>query len=285
VADVRFVFESAPRSAPAFAQRVAVLHRIAGKSPNWSPEAAIKSAEAVLGKWRRVLVQLREVGWGPAQGVRFQYARNCPPAGVVAQAVGRDRVRPCHMLGVCPWCWARERVLATFDRTWEVMLASGDAAAGEVPAERPNRLRVLVATGVSAARDPGDVMAAVGYRIDKTVRTRRGVLAGGLLLATVQPRPAGGWSWTLRSLTLAPAGFPLKPGATEVESPTRRAVAAAVAKFARYPLGMMTADPARVAEVLTARGAFRLYRAFGAFSRNSRPGRRGPAAGQRFIDL
>ncbi|QDU18930.1 hypothetical protein [Urbifossiella limnaea] len=277
MADVRFVVASVPRSAAAMAERQAVLCRVSGKREFQIDAAVEAAAKAVLRRWRTRLAQLREAGWGPIQGLKFQYARNCPPAGVVARPADGERssVRPCGLTGVCPWCWSRDRVLATFDRVWEVLLATGDARAGEVPAERPNRLLVRVVTGVSSARLPGEAMAAASYRIDKTVRTRRGLLVGGYLLVTVQPRPSGGWSWSIRSLVLAPAGYESTPGSVEVARPTRRTVAAAVAKFARYPLGMMTADPGRTAEVLDARGPFRMYRAFGAFSRNSAIGRGG----------
>jgi len=77
-------------------------------------------------------------------------------------------------------------------------------------------------------------------------------------MATVVPSKRGAWMFSQRVITLMPWAKPEIPGAKTVTHSTKRNVAAAVARFARYPSWLMKGDPAAVVKILNARSGYRL---------------------------
>ena len=83
----------------------------------------------VTTEWRRRLLKLRQAGWAPlnppladtsseaaqaAEGkgrMNLQYFRNCPPVGIRP----RQAANRCNRPRICPWCYGREHIFASFN--------------------------------------------------------------------------------------------------------------------------------------------------------------------------
>lgn len=127
MSDVVYKFESVPKHSGAAAERMAVLRTFMGPGAIRDDQVLV-SAKHVLGLWRHRCQQLREAGYLKFQSVKFQYARNCPPAGVVAKPLGsRAKMLRCQCGTICPWCWARMTVKRTFDEITETLERLGEA--------------------------------------------------------------------------------------------------------------------------------------------------------------
>ncbi len=223
--------------------------------------------------WRRRCNELQKAKWPPANSVRFQYMRNCPPAGVSAKPGGRETVRPCGALVVCPWCWAR----LVAKRTWDVVTAGMTGmdslfARGRVD---PYPYKLILMVGRSIYPDdpetqPTTALDLTTLGLTRTKRAVAKVSVAAAMLSVVSPCKSG-WVCSQRVLALVPGDFKVREGTHEVLHPTRRNVAAAVALFARYPRGMMYRDADMAKRLLEVRSGYRLLRFAGAFNKNHKP--------------
>jgi len=259
------------------AERMAVLRVATGRGVTVDSSTAVAAAE-VLRLWRRQVVQLRDAGWGPAQGVRFQYLRNCPPSGVeMKPAAGspRMRLRSCTCQSVCPWCWSREVARRSFDATVAALERLGETFERGETLER--RFKLVVSTSadvrIDSKREPGASLDQLVGSLGRAKHELGKFAAGFGLLGVVSPGKTG-WVYSQRAIALVPCDRPPGSAATKTyDPPTRRNLAKAVARFARYPAGMLRGDADRAVRLLAARGSYRLLRFSGAFAT---PGRSAP---------
>lgn len=287
MADVNFTTQFVPRHAGAKAQRLAVLKPLA-PGVDLVHDAEVPAAVfQALGYWRRRCNELREVGWEPAQGVKFQYMRNCPPTVASMRPDNRrGYTRPCRVTSACPWCWCREVV----KRTWDVVRAAMDqtgnmfvrGGGGNYPHKLAIRTaRVLVQ---DSEDQPRTLLDKISTLLLRTKRVYEKHSVGACYLAIVHPSK-GGWAYTTRVLTLLPQEYQVREGTRVVVHPTRRNVATAVARFARYPRGLMFGDADRLRRLLEVRSRYRLLRFAGVFSSNYRPGNSESDSDSRFLDM
>lgn len=286
MADVHFKTEFVPKHALALAQRAAVLRAI---TPKIVPvnEAAVEAAVfRTLQLWRRRCNVLKKAGWEAAKSVKFQYMRNCPPTCVSMRPVGDNRyTRPCNVMALCPWCWARFIV----KRTWDAVVPAMEAAGSLFSPDRigyPYKLCVLTAHGrmEDSGPQPRALLDQMSGQLTRSKRLWAPLAKGSAFLAVVHPTKAG-WAYSTRVLALMPKAYQPIEGMRVVAEPTRRGVAEAVARFARYPVGMMYGDPVQTIRLLNERSRYRLLRTAGVFHGN--PSQKGadPDDDTRYLDL
>lgn len=290
MADFNFTLVSVPRKAGALAERTAVLRPLTGLRDLTRDADVTEAVGRVLARWRGRCNVLRQTGWKGAGEVKFQYMRNCPPAGVYMRPDTRTRFsRACRQTAVCPWCWARDVVKRTYDATIRAM-AAADSLYRPGAAGYPYKLVTATTRGTVAddGAQPRAALDRVARLLAQRSKVTGRVTAGVAFLATVAPSGAG-WLYSTRLLALVPAAYEPRPDTRVVTHPTRRRVAAAVARFARYPAGLLTGDPAMAVRLLALRPEYRLFRLAGVFHGANRH-RRPPAAGGgsepgRYLDL
>ncbi len=282
MSDVKFEVSQVFRHACAMAERRAVLWTLAAQKDMTKDGAVEAAVLKVLGLWRRRCNVLREVGWNQARTVRFQYMRNCPPSTVRACVSGS--VRPCNMRAICPWCWCRLVVKATWDKVFGGMTRLSTLGTPEDPYK-------LALVSRMARMEDGPLLPRLAFdatagTMDRTARALKAKGAvGWAMLSVVQPGKAGTrrWVYGTRVLALVPRDYEV-PAGGEVAPSTRRGVAAAVGKFARYPAGMMFGDPELAIRLMAERGEHRLLRSAGAFYGGRAAGADAPTA-DRYLDL
>ena len=100
MADVSYRFKSIPKHAGADAERSAVLWPLTGIRPD--QEAQMNQAvQQVLANWRHRCLELNRADYPKVRGVKLQYARNCPPAGVEMVPDGsRAKLQCCQCVAV-----------------------------------------------------------------------------------------------------------------------------------------------------------------------------------------
>lgn len=281
--DVEFRVTEVFKHAGALAERGAVIHPLGGSKDLVGDRAVEAAVGRVVEKWRRRCVVLQKAGLPIFQGVRFQYARNCPPVAVKCRVVGREGVFNCNAGQVCPWCWGRQVV----KRAWDVVSGGMDRLSTLGTGEDPYKL-VFVKRSFRAPdgeRQPQALFDHLDGVMTRTARAlRKKGAVGWAMLSVVHPGLTGSPEWTYgtRVLALVPQDYP-PPDGSRTAQPTRRGVAVLVSRFARYPTGVMTGDPKATVRLLTARGSRRLLRFAGAFHGAGR--RRQPPAEGRFLDL
>jgi len=288
VADVIYTLQSVPKHAGENAERSAVLWPLTGVRPDLGDAETDRGVQQVLALWRFRCLELHREGYPMFAGVKFQYARNCPPAGVVTSPDGGVRkLKRCGHSAVCPWCWSRLVVRRTFDQVVETLSGLGETYDRASPGLSRYKLVATSLGGVD--RDAKGQPRARLNLLDATMRRSKRrfekVAAGMAMLSVVAPSKSG-WAYSTRFLVLVPRDYPTKDGAVEYALLTRRAVARAVARFARYPKGVLTGDLGRTMRLLEARGEYRLLRFGGVFTKLHGKGAKGPAGpAPRYLDL
>jgi hypothetical protein len=82
----------------------------------------VKVVQQVQKRWRARAVGLRDQGFHRAQGLSFQYLRNCPPVSAKTQT----HALPCSCRRICPFCWARQVILPVWERVTGVLFDGDD---------------------------------------------------------------------------------------------------------------------------------------------------------------
>lgn len=114
--DIQFKLVESPEhlypSSYAKAQRLALLPAF-GISEDYLREVPDRDImQLLIHGWRDRLAQLRGYGWARLlDGRQYQWCRNCPPAGFYCT----PKSYPCKLF-CCPFCWARRKTSALFDR-------------------------------------------------------------------------------------------------------------------------------------------------------------------------
>ncbi|MCE9560812.1 MAG: hypothetical protein K8U57_02030 [Planctomycetes bacterium] len=242
----------------------------------------------VLNLWRRRLNVLKQAGWSMGEKKKYGYMRNCLPSSVVMEA-SRVVYKPrfCCVSLICPWCWMRE----TVNKTWNTVVGAMQANSSMFDKDQvgPYPYKLLVGTRNVSFEESDNQPAACLDRADRLLTQMRrrwsDNLVGAIYFGVVSPSK-NGWTVSNRLLGLAHSDFKVPDTVKVIEHPTRRNVAAAVAKFSAYPVGMMRHDPERVIRLLDARSSYRLYRTVGVFRAGGRVvGDPEPEEGDRAIDL
>ncbi len=266
--DLKYNLISVPRHAGAFAERIAILRPVSPKSDLRSDIEVWKAVKFTQQQWRRRLVQLRDAGWGPAQGLRGQYLRNCPPAIVNSRPDTCESSRFCRLGMVCPWCWARRVVKRTWDIVTSVLLRL-DSMYQRGRSEYPYKLVYYRGGGV-IADDENEPKFRLAYSSNGLDQARRDFRKEGMValanLAVVQPLKEGRWGFSRRCLAIFPSSAPPMSIKHVTVKPTRRNVARLVGQFARYPAGNLFGDVNQLVRLLSVRSRYRLLRFCGEFS-------------------
>jgi hypothetical protein len=260
VRDVAYKILSVRKAYRYESTRRAVLTPLLG--PGWHRHGVAGALVRLRLLWREKLEELRDADWPPAlDELNFHYMRNCPPFGVHSAQMG---LRCCRHRSLCPFCYARDRVLAPF------MHMETAAYGGTDPSDRENggwkkmppgwRLVEFCHARVFTVRDGGpawlpdyvrtgvcrSVMALArqpGWR-----RREFDMLRGlaGVVLYRVEP---GKGRLTLLKSGLVftrggiPDGFEPRGGRfrfREHAEPSKKTLCAAAGRSFSYPTGLMT---------------------------------------------
>src|SRR5271167_1420742 len=132
MSDILYQFTNVPKNPASHLARLMVIRPLAGRRIyDPSAEATLQGGLAVLLDYRKLLVSLREAGWGIFNEYpkRMQKMRNCPPSMFVTDDVDECSC-PCKCSWLCPWCYGRwvkdvfhriDRAIAPGDRlTWAI---------------------------------------------------------------------------------------------------------------------------------------------------------------------
>lgn len=85
---------------------------LSGLSTSATPETQLN---ALRDRWVKRLKELRAAGWPAIEKEHsFNMTCMCPPFGVITDMMGR--LHPCNKILVCPFCYARRRVIASLGR-------------------------------------------------------------------------------------------------------------------------------------------------------------------------
>jgi len=121
--DIKWELEYSPRSYRQRACRLCLIRRLYdGMETKERAVASDRLAIKTSGLYRMLLTKLRNEGWARlANNKKFQFIRNCPPAGVrTKKASGQS----CQLDHICPFCWVRNNVLGPFERMEKAFFAN-----------------------------------------------------------------------------------------------------------------------------------------------------------------
>ena len=114
-------------------------------------------------------------------------------------------------------------------------------------------------------------------------------MAAGYAMFAVAAPGEEGWVYSTRALLMVPRDYPTKltkPKTPEYTPLTKRAIARAVARFARYPRGMLTGDVRQTRRLLEGRSCCRFLRFGGVFTKLHGRGAKGETGRPpRYLDL
>ena len=259
-----------PRRYADLVQRYAVLHSL--MAPSRSDEGVIASTDAVRRQWITRAHQLRECGWSPrADPLTMGYVFNCRPAFVMTDG----HRRACGFRDICPFCYARW-VLDMWERIDYAHRLCGDEGYWVMRLHR-RQFKRLPPEGI--LRADGLPWTKTGYLetlYDDAIGLRHEVVPhlgclGGFWLVQAIPL-LHGWSIQSRQVLLMQrdAVLPkrmIKAHGTfhQYDRLTRRKLMCVVAQVCRYSARLMTAEPERLLEILTARRRRHLYALIGCF--------------------
>ena len=287
MADVVYTLKSVSKYAGAIAERSAVLWPLTGVRPD-QEDRMNQAAQRVLAAWRQRCLDLHRAGYSKLQGLRLQYARNCPPAGVVMVPEGRRaKLQCCRQMAVCPWCWSRLVVKRTFDQVVATLATLGETHDPAAPGLA--KYKLIVTSRPHKAEDgptqPRALLDHLSLSLSRSKHQLKKVAAGYAMLAVAAPGKEG-WVHSTRALVLIPRDYPTKPKNPEYTPLTKRAIARAVARFARYPRGMLAGDVRQTRRLLEARAHCRFLRFGGVFTKLHGRGAKGETGRpSRFLDL
>lgn len=243
---------------------------ISEEARNWDHELRIKSDyEHLIRLWR---ARANELAAHRFRGIRnvqdYVYAANCPPVGVKTQF--KD-LWSCNLRSICPWCWCRQHVRETFYRFSRALYAGAE----DTP--YPYHL-VLIRTHRYYPDGPDGwsceevVQDFVKHNKGTYYQISMKAALGATSLCSIEPPRAYNQNpcWTVQHRLLALiredderdyyvepdlGQLPEDKGAYAHRSlerfdfPKRRDLAAAVGKYAEYPVLMMTSGPAQAIRV------------------------------------
>lgn len=291
--DSPFEFSFVPNTYADRVQRAAVLYPLIGRAR--SPSMIVQQVERLVRQWRRRLVVLRDAEWVHSEGLKsLQYARNCCPAFAYA----RPRTRPCSLVYVCPFCYARwvrdvwlrvdmafpNQRRAEFNPRHEVTVEDPipDAVPVMPPSAVPYQLIERHHTVYAPCpADPVERLLAIetylrGVSQLRPRTIRRIKPRAAFMFVSVEPH-GNSLRLRYRQLFMVAEDYELDPAMIENThghlrfhaAPSRQTIFGAVARVCRYPTRLMYGDPQDTALILRARQRlrFRASAMFGAFRR------------------
>jgi hypothetical protein len=262
VSDEVFVVKGVTKRSSTFSSKISVLWPLIGRR-SLRDEDVILDTNVLINRWRQRLSVFKEKGWPDIQGTgKLQFARNCPPAGVVS--FGEKTCRPCRLSAVCPWCYMRN-VEKVFNK-----LAVSLPNRGSL---RTTGLRLLEISGrmLLKRRHAGKYIS--GHLLEwadvpKRLLTRLKPL-GAYRSVSLDPKVVegqiSGWRFSYRILAIVPEGWEIpawldngkrKVRLTYVQSKKR--LINIVGRTCRYPVGLLHGDAQMAINSLNARKGKRL---------------------------
>lgn len=265
MSDYAFTYDvSTARRLPKWLQTVVALGRALPQGA--SPEQTVKALKRQVTVVRRRYSLLREAGWHVShKAVACQRARNCPPGALPVA----NRIWHCRYDWWCPWCCGR-RALSVY-RGLRTVLASqpeADPPAAYVLYEHLSTDTAPYAPPPgSGATTPKEwleqLLDGLIEQRAKRLRTLRDA-PGGYYQITVAPTKSGWWRFRVGVLLVAPVGYRqpewfmgkrrCRSRGKTVASPTPKAIARAVIRVCRYPVGLLYGTPDQLKTLFRARG-------------------------------
>lgn len=222
-----------------------------------SSEEEIESFFAVSKWWRARVMQLREAGWEGAQGYKSTNLCNCLPWMVAVSARGRAAHFPCHQPYICPWCWAREKILFTYEKIKEALASCGMSW---VKGKRDYPYKITGCRN-TMVKGPGiDATDAFALICDYARRGRdraRRRIKGSMSAVMVTPARDECFHLSYGGIHISDADLPTEQKMV-VRSPSDKNLARLAAYMYPYPRSLFSAPVDRVVEILKARKGFRL---------------------------
>ena len=271
--------------------RAAVSTPLSNRRPR-SRHGVWLAQKLVRKRWASRLMELHAAGWpGLPTWKSVSYAANCPPCDLGVSPC----TRVCTRATLCPFCYARHRVLRPFRRL-EAALYGPDFAKPDAPLLRGDlaalwfRLRRgfgpdNTAAGLTPAL-VGSLMAEVKKYAAASRRFERGIFRAefGTVQFSIYPssnRPElvlersgvllvprdGAESELAKYLAHFNAKRPPGESQSRVRGgllpATKKGLAAAFSRAARYPVDLLECDPALAAAALDSLKKFKLVTSFG----------------------
>jgi len=228
----------------------AVLFGLTDKSLHNSP---VRMVESVMQQWRARVLVLRDHEFPRMQGVNFQYARNCPPVGVVTATASK----PCGHRKLCPFCWGRHVVYKTWDRFLGVGFEDKQAQM-----TLPGNDVIETHYGRTFDTLEGAMTASKTER-SREVRSIEGKLVGAVVVTTFLPKAKGKVTLRRNMLAIAEQGAKM-PDLDHVKSAVRgrikkQAVMKSVGFATRFPMEVFKCkDVPRVVDFMGKLGRIKL---------------------------
>ncbi len=242
----------------------------------WTEQRAIDVFQA---RWRDRVEALARAGWAPAQDARGrQYLRNCPPFA----SEPRGRSPMCGRSLVCPSCWARRMVHRAYEHLVPTCVLEGRWMLVEW------RFREYLpsvpdagALAGTAAWSLAGFAAALGYvrravqDPDRRLRelSRYSQRARAVVVHAIDPGTSR-LVFTQSGLIVVPDSdaFPARPAAVQpgrkysrnvTRALTRKNLALALVRAARYPAGMFDCEPALAVLAMDGLAGVRMLATYG----------------------
>lgn len=267
--DTRFV----PMSGAAKVERMSVLWPVIGRR-SYSVEHVTEDIDAVLYRWRRRLSALFRRGRDVIPSdLQLQLMRNCHPAGAATSVVGQEpefTAWRCNVESFCPWDWAR--------RAGETYQEISRRLPERMSKDKPTHALYLLTERVSEEaggwgdRRLHEFLAYGAWKLSEALRRSKAVM--GVRLSTLEPwssrKEVKRWVFRHRLLLLyrtgsrVPASVVGDRKGVVVDTPERKDLQNVVARFFRYPVGLLKGPLDMVPAALKAREGLRLCEHSGA---------------------
>jgi hypothetical protein len=230
--------------------------------------------EQTMDLWRYRVHQLEATGLPTFKEITARFSCNCPPVTAQFNVDYQGKVQSCQRHLICPWCWARRYVI----QSWNLIQAQAPLQQLPIVAD-PNGLYVFdhvvrepqldapsLDLGNIARRLPA--ILRLTWKIFKQAGATACLSLGNVEPALIQEQKA--WVITSRYLGLCIQDFRAQASdELRVEPLTRSNLGKALARFARYPAGMLRAPVERVIQALAAQKGQRLYGRHGSLHGNA----------------
>lgn len=257
--DVFYQFTDVPRNPASHLARMTIIRPLAGKRVHdASVETMLRGGLSVLLDYRKLLVTLRDAGWGifNEHPKLMQKMRNCPPSMFVTEDVDKCTC-PCDCFWFCPWCYGRwvkdvfHRIERSIQPDDKLMWTIGRHYE---PLDQSIRLKIQRHRQMAAKLNQGN-----------------NDCKGSILYITTEPYVRKGKKClrvSHRHIALLCRGerFLLVPSryiGQTVGKLTRKKLASRLTRVLRYPEHLFRGEPEDVVAIVNARRGLRLCESYG----------------------
>jgi hypothetical protein len=263
--DHPFHFTDTAQGYPARVERQAVIGYVSSRGEDVRYTCCRRS-EGVVGTWRTRVDRLKVAGCHSVAGPKAQWARNCPPTGVVRDE--KRKLRFCNLSRVCPWCFARAHAVGTYKLLERALFPGNTLLSG---------FKLLIRSETLVVERDRNFAYAIYYGrgfVDTIQGVKLATASGFTSLLAVYPRKDR-WCVSARMLAVVPEDWEdLGPKwKTSRSIRFKRQLVPYAARFGFYPKGLLTGDEHMLANYLDADVPVKLRKSFGILTQRSSSGR------------